>query len=178
MRQPNKVLNVRVKEGSYAVADELSRLLLADKKVINPDNIDPLELAYLMFVGEFKVYMDNRPLTLNDVLKPGDLEKFIVYLDLRNRGLYAKPVRGGRVDFLVWDKKRNALADTPSYMVKILDEGRGIRTSELLELASYAERQGMKLILALVSSEGTLTYYRAYSIELSQRDSKWLKAGQ
>jgi tRNA-intron endonuclease len=170
-----KILRVKDVGGLYAVEDEASRLLLSDKRFINPDEIDPIELAYLIYMGDFKVYINGRPASIMDVLRSGDLEKFMVYLDLRNRGLYVKPVRDGKVDMLVWDKKKNALSSNPQYVVKILDEGRGIRTTELLELTDYAERNGMKLVLALLSSEGTLTYYRAFTIEPSQRDAEWLR---
>ena len=54
----------------------------------------------------------------------------------------------------------------------------GIKTTELLELTDYAERNRMKLILALLSSEGTLTYYRAFTIEPTQRDAEWLRVRQ
>lgn len=170
-----KVLRVREVSGFYAVEDDASRLLLSDKRFIDPDRIDPIELAYLMQVGDVKVYVNGKPASIVNILKSGDLEKFIVYLDLRNRGFYVKPVRDGKIDLIAWDKKRNALSSNPQYMIKILDEGRGIKTTELLELTDYAERNGMKLILALLSSEGTLTYYRAFTIEPTQRDAGWLR---
>ena len=173
-----KILRVKSVGDFYAVEDDLSRLLLNDKKPLDPDKIDPIELAYLIYAGDFKVYVDGRQVTISDVLHSGDLEKFVVYLDLRNRGLYVKPVRDGKIDMLVWDKKRNALSSSPQYMIKILDEGRGIKTTELLELTDYAERNRMKLILALLSSEGTLTYYRAFTIEPIQRDAEWLRVRQ
>jgi len=170
-----KILRVKDAGGFYAVEDEASRLLLSDKRFINPDEIDPIELAYLIYMGDFKVYINGKPVSIIDVLRSGDLEKFMVYLDLRNRGLYVKSVRDGKIDMLVWDKKKNALSSNPQYVVKILDEGRGIRTTELLELTDYAEKNRMKLVLALLSSEGTLTYYRAFTIEPGQRDAGWLK---
>lgn len=173
-----KAIRVKFVDGRYVAEDEVSRLLLSEKKPIDPDNIDPVELAYLIYAGDFKVYSNGVQLSITDVLGRGDFEKFIVYLDLRNRGLYVKPVRDGKVDFLVWDKKRNALSTSPQYMVKILDEGRGIKTSELVELTNYAERNRMKLILALLSAEGTLTYYKAFIIEPTPRQAQWLKGGE
>ncbi|WP_292000281.1 hypothetical protein [Caldivirga sp.] len=173
-----KILKVKSVGDFYAIEDDLSRLLLSDKKPLDPDKIDPIELAYLIYVGDFKVYVDGKQASITDVLHSGDLERFVVYLDLRNRGLYVKPVRDGKIDMLVWDKKKNALSSNPQYMIKILDEGKGIKTTELLELTDYAEKNRMRLILALLSSEGTLTYYRAFTIEPTQRDAGWLKVRQ
>jgi len=125
--------------------------------------VEPMELAYLVFTGT-KVFMDNNELTFGDVIKGlKDMSALMIYLDMRRRGYYVKPVREGPIDFLVWEKGKSPINSNPRYMLKILTEGVGERVVDLVRLMRYSESMGSQLVLALVSSEGVVTYYKAFS---------------
>ncbi|WP_243665672.1 hypothetical protein [Vulcanisaeta sp. JCM 16159] len=57
---------------------------------------------------------------------------------------------------------------SPRYMIKIVTEGLGIQVMELLNVLKYSESMGAQLVLALVSSEGVITYYKAFTFKPSK----------
>ncbi|KUO80077.1 MAG: endonuclease [Vulcanisaeta sp. OSP_8] len=122
-----------------------------------------VELIYLAMSG-YRVFLDGYEIDVNELIKGIDNPHALtVYLDMRRRGYFIKPTLNGPVDFLVWDKGKNPLKSSPSYMIKIVTEGLGIQVMNLLNVLKYSESMGTQLVLALVSSEGVITYYKAFT---------------
>ena len=126
--------------------------------------LSPVEVAYLM--TRYKIRIDGEEPSLDKVLQGIDnFLKFVVYQDLRKRG-YDVKLAGPEapIDLLVWDKGKRASEAQPRYGVKIVTEGLGIRVLDLAALLKYCESMGLQLVLALVSNDGVVTYYKTFSL--------------
>ncbi len=125
--------------------------------------LDPLEVAYLAV--SHKVVVDGAEVKLLDIVK--DIDNFLklnVYLDLRRRGYYVKLITDeAPVDLLLWEKGKRPGEHSPRYGVKIVTEGTGVKVADLSRTLKYCESMGLQLVLALVSGEGVITYYKAFS---------------
>ncbi|NPA23024.1 MAG: endonuclease [Crenarchaeota archaeon] len=127
--------------------------------------VSPIELAYL--TTRFRVVdREGREIRIEDVLQNvGDILRFIVYLDLRKRGYNVKITPDDSpIDILVWEKGKKPSKARPRYAVKIVTEGLGIRALDLSSLLRYCEAMGLQLVLALLSNDGVVTYYKAFSL--------------
>ena len=123
-----------------------------------------VEALFLVDRGRVQVLDEatREPLSLKDLLNrfiPGDPEvwnRFLVYRDLRIRGYV---VEVGEKGLLVYERGEYR-RKPPSYLVRIIDEGRPITSGELLdELANLGE--GVSLKLAVVDRRGEVVYYSA-----------------
>ncbi|MGC9153354.1 MAG: endonuclease [Vulcanisaeta sp.] len=124
-----------------------------------------IELIYLA-MNNYKVLVNGEEIDVGNLMK--DIKNphaLTVYLDMRRRGYFIKPVVNGPIDFLVWDKGKSPINSSPRYMIKIVTEGLGIQVMELLNVLKYSESMGAQLVLALVSSEGVITYYKAFTFK-------------
>ncbi len=155
--------NVYVLEEPEDLVKELARRgigTLCDNKLI----LQPVEVAYLM--TRHRVFVNNDELTLDKVLQGIDnFLKFVVYQDLRKRG-YDVRLAGPEspLDLLVWDKGKRASEAPPRYGLKIVTEGLGIKVVDLSYLLKYCESMGLQLVLALISNDGVVTYYKVFSL--------------
>ena len=131
--------------------------------------LDPIEVAYLASQKN-RIIVDNVEVSENELLKqiPNFL-KYVVYCDLRRRGYYVKPAETeSPLDLLMWEKGRKAIEEPPRYGIKIVTEGLGIRAVELASILKYCESMGLQLVLALVSNDGVVTYYKTFSLKLER----------
>ncbi len=151
LEEPQDIVRELAKRGVGTVED--NKLVLS-----------PVEVAYLM--TRYKIRIDGEEPTLDKVLRGVDnFLKFVVYQDLRKRG-YDVRLAGPEapIDLLVWEKGKRATEAQPRYGVKIVTEGLGIRVLELATLLKYCESMGLQLVLALVSNDGVVTYYKTFSL--------------
>ncbi len=156
------------KDGKYIIVNSDVKSFLEKKgfgNVINNELIlDSVEVAYLSMNN--RIIINGKYITYSEIVhKIENFAKFIVYLDLRRRGYPVKAVNEGPVDLIVWGRGKSPIKDNPSFMIKVVDEGLGIRTLDLVRLLKYCESMGVQLVLALVSSEGVITYYKAFSFK-------------
>ncbi|WP_237699663.1 endonuclease [Vulcanisaeta moutnovskia] len=127
--------------------------------------LKPIELIYLSIIG-YRVMINDNEVGVDELIREAkNPHALTVYLDMRKRGYFIKPVVNGPVDFLVWDKGKSPVSSSPRYMIKIVTEGLGIQVMELLNVLKYSESMGAQLVLALVSSEGVITYYKAFTFK-------------
>ncbi|WP_243665673.1 hypothetical protein [Vulcanisaeta sp. JCM 16159] len=67
----------------------------------------PIELVYLSIIG-YRVMIDGNEAGVNELIREiKNPHALTVYLDMRKRGYFIKPVVNGPVDFLVWDKGKS-----------------------------------------------------------------------
>ncbi|WP_243679824.1 hypothetical protein [Vulcanisaeta souniana] len=66
--------------------------------------LKPIELIYLSIAG-YRVLINGKEIGVGDLIKEiNNPHALTVYLDMRKRGYFIKPVVNGPVDFLVWEK--------------------------------------------------------------------------
>ncbi|NPB00367.1 MAG: endonuclease [Crenarchaeota archaeon] len=170
--RPKKELRIVKKEDNYYIIEGEKDSVVAlyeqgiGEKVSDARlKVSPIELAYL--TTRFRVIDRGSELSIGDVLKDvNDILKLIVYVDLRKRGYNVKitPDRSP-IDLLVWEKGKKPGKTQPRYAIKIVTEGLGIRALDLSSILKYCESMGLQLVLALLSNDGVVTYYKAFSLK-------------
>ncbi|MGC8597947.1 MAG: endonuclease [Thermocladium sp.] len=127
---------------------------------------DPIDLAYISLNDpDTVIYINDGYVGLDQLLPESDFWRFIVFLDLKKRGYRVRVLRGSPIDLAVWEKKKDAINERPRYIIKIVNEGRGETVRSIIDLIKYSENNGMQLVLALISSDGILTYYKAFTFK-------------
>jgi len=127
--------------------------------------LDIVEVAYLLLNTRASVVMDNEFIIDLDTFLKKNYEclkdffwpKLIVYKDLRDRGRRVKVLDDDK--FLVKDKYGNLR------MVVILEEGNMRDVSTILKHIDSSMDNNLKLVYAIVSLQGDLTYYELTKIE-------------
>lgn len=127
--------------------------------------LDIVEIAYLLLKNKASIIIGDVHISeLEDFLKKNyeclkDFfwPKLIVYKDLRDRGRRVKVL--GNDKFLVKDKHGNLR------MIIILEEGNTRNVSDILKHLNSSMANNLKLVYAIVSLQGDLTYYELTRME-------------
>ncbi|KUO92931.1 MAG: endonuclease [Thermocladium sp.] len=166
--QPNANTKVKKKLRFTKVNDELKPGDSDTKKYLDERGLstDPIDLAYILVNdSDTIIYVNDEYVGLDQLLPESDFWRFIVFLDLKKRGYRVRVLRGSSIDLAVWEKKKDAINERPRYIIKIVNEGRGETIRSIIDLIKYSENNGMQLVLALISSDGILTYYKAFTFK-------------
>jgi tRNA-intron endonuclease len=124
--------------------------------------LDPLEAAHLLYRGDietvagmdFRAFLASRP--------AGFAPRFLVYLDLRDRGFYLSPAREewvddpAGVDLIVYPRGKGPGDGDVAHRVRVVGERTDVAADSLHDQA-----------LAVVDEEGDLTYLDVSAIEPS-----------
>lgn len=131
--------------------------------------LDLLEACFLAEEGKLDVREGARELGLADLLAVGARlddafeTRWLVFRDLRKRGYIVKS--GERADFHVYPRGGFPGRTPSSHVVRAVGERGTFDLEALLGDAAEAERQGKRLLLAIVDEEGDITHYDARSRE-------------
>jgi len=131
----------------------------------------PVEVAHLLFRGDVDTVRDARPesdgdLDFESLLASTAVSEvdFFVYKELRDRGFYLSPVRGGEgedapIQFSVYPRGEGPWDDTVAYRVAAVGERATVEASTLCRLArgSDSADEGTA-VLAVVDEESEVTY--------------------
>jgi len=128
--------------------------------------LDIVEVAYLLLKGRVTVNVDDTEVSdLDSFLKSSYMclkdffwPKLIVYKDLRDRGRRVRVL--GEDKFIVKDKYGDL-----RYVV-ILEEGRLREVADILKHIDSSMDNNLKLVYAIVSLQGDLTYYELTKVNL------------
>ena len=131
------------------------------------------EYLYLLYHDKIEIYdvKKNKKYSfeeLIDVLQDIDPRiwfKFIVYLDLRDRGYYIKKGPSKYIPFRLYEKGDISKA---KYYVIVFIEGEQISTLELTRILYNVQREDKRAIIAVVDSNGDITYYEASLVNLEK----------
>ncbi len=169
--RPKKELRIVEKGDTYYIVESdrdsittLHEQGIGEKVSETRLKVSPIELAYL--TTRFRVIDKGSEISISDVLKDvNDILRLIVYVDLRKRGYNVKITPDNSpIDLLVWEKGKRPSKTQPRYAIKIVTEGLGIRALDLSSILKYCESMGLQLVLALLSNDGVVTYYKAFSL--------------
>lgn len=147
--------------GFYGEMAEDGRLLLND-----------VEGLYLLDLGRINVFNDRgEPLSFQELIerlhrKDANIwDKFLIYSDLRKRGLTVKP--GFRsLEFRVYRRGAVVGQEAAKYIIDGVREGADINISELSDIVREARSSRKELILAVIDGQGEVTYYEVSQITL------------
>jgi tRNA-intron endonuclease len=127
--------------------------------------LELVEALYLVEVNRLEVLAEGRPASLEFLmrhatsLQPGFDIRFLVYSDLRQRGLTVRPFPDPPPDFAIYDRGAVPARSRSSHHVLALSERAEFDVEELGAFAARAGSLGKRVVLALVDEEGDLTYY-------------------
>ena len=145
------------------------------EKIENVYKLDLYEVLYLMEIGRVEAFFGNKKLDFKDVLEIGKKwqerfwSKYLVYRDLRKRGLFPKTAFKYGMDFRVYDKTPGP--KTPNrihskYLVKVLHEEDKISLKDFSLWNRIANSVNKELVIAVVDREGDITYYKSEWVKL------------
>lgn len=127
--------------------------------------LELVEAVYLAEAGRLAVDDGEGPAGLESLmrhatsLQQGFEIGYLVYSDLRQRGLTVQPFRPPPPDFAVYERGAVPSRSRSRYYVLALSERADFDVEELREFTAKAEALGKCVMLALVDEEGDLTYY-------------------
>ena len=123
-------------------------------------HLDLIEAAYLMEKGTLTLEDDR------EIDHDADEEfhiRFLVYRDLRERGLIVKAGFKYGAHFRVY---RGSIEDHAEYLIHVTDERETLRSHELMRTARMAHTVNKKMIFAFVDMENDITYIEVQRIRL------------
>ncbi|OUJ18379.1 tRNA splicing endonuclease SEN2 [Methanonatronarchaeum thermophilum] len=120
--------------------------------------LNHIEAAYLTEKNKLKLNKEKLIETASKHTPRFEL-KFIVYRDLRERGLFMK--QGGEsADLFLYDRGKKPDKHQFKYLVHIYSEKDKININWILKRTKKSENLRKKTLLALVDGEGDITYYQ------------------
>ena len=147
---------------------------LVDEKL----QLDLVEGVFLFDQGKLKVFQDKKEITFQELIQlavqhVSEFEiKYLVFKDLRNRGLLVKPVEDEtkkRVSFYQFKQKKDKCKgyDTVNGVVVSVFSERGFFDIEQTEkLIKEENERGNDLWFAIVDEEGDITYYTVSIVDI------------
>jgi tRNA-intron endonuclease len=127
--------------------------------------LELVEAVFLVEGGRLDVLRDGAPVGLEELmrtaaaLQPGFEIRYLVYSDLRQRGLTVQPFIPGPPDFILYERGAIPSRTRSSHHVLAMSERGSFDIEQLAGFARKAGELGKLVMLALVDEEGDLTYY-------------------
>ena len=123
------------------------------------------EALYLIDRGKIDVYLKSKKLSFNQLLeKCKQIDKriqtkYIVYKDLRNRGYLLKTALKFGADFRVYDKGQRPGKEHARWILYPISENAELTWQDFSAKNRVAHSTKKNLLVAVVDSEGDITYY-------------------
>lgn len=125
----------------------------------------PSEALYLLEKGQIEILQNNKGQSFDKVfvkLKKKDKNldiKYLTYKELRKKGYIPKTGLKFGSDFRLYDKGTRPGSAHAPWLLYILPESQKISPQEFAAKARVAHSTKKKLLLAIVDSEESITYY-------------------
>ena len=145
---------------------------LAEEGVLT---LTPCETLYLVETGRLSVLSEEtrQPLSFSDLLlsfTPADKliwTRYLVFRDLRSKGLVVRPGYDQGIDFLVYARgdfgKR-----PPKYLIYAIWEGEPKTMDELVELVKLAQQREKEVRIAVIDRRGEIVHYSLQELNLAE----------
>ncbi len=128
-------------------------------------DLDLVEAVFLVETGRLKVVLqDGTPVGYPELFRHAAREldgfdtKYMVYRDLRGRGLIVK-FESGNFDISVFPGGKNMSNSRPEFMVRAVSERDAVDIAKLIGEAKELSERKRKLMYGVVDEEGDVTYY-------------------
>ncbi len=131
-----------------------------------------IEALFLVDEGKLDVMKDDRKLKFDDLLKLGTknekefYSKFLVYKDLRKRGLLVRTGLKFGTDFRVYERGKTIKTGHSRYLVHVIPEEYTCSFPELVRALRLTENVNKSMIYAIVDEEGDVSYYLVDRVKL------------
>jgi tRNA-intron endonuclease, archaea type len=134
---------------------------LEDKALV----LSVIEAAYLLETGKMEVVKGKDALSFEDVVKLGSgkeeefYNKYLVYKDLRERGLLVRSGLKFGTDFRLYDRGEGVGNGHSKYLVHVVPEEYTCSFPEMARALRLAKNVNKDMIYAIVDGECDITYY-------------------
>jgi tRNA-intron endonuclease len=151
------------------VGDPESKTLLKERGFGEAEGkhlvVSLIEAVYLADGGKFDVIDGNKKLNLEDLIKLGSksekefYNKYLVYKDLRERGLLVRTGLKFGTDFRIYERGSQVGRGHSAYLVHVVPEEYTCSFPEMARAIRLAENVNKKMIYGIVDEEGDVNYY-------------------
>jgi len=131
-----------------------------------------IEALFLVENGKMRVVDGERNLDFDDLLKIGNrveenfYSKYLVYSDLRTRGLLVRTGLKFGSDFRVYERGKKIKVSHSRYLVHVVPEEYTCSFPELVRAIRLSQNVNKLMIYAIVDEEGDVTYYQIDRVKL------------
>ncbi|MBM3308915.1 MAG: tRNA-intron lyase [Candidatus Altiarchaeales archaeon] len=163
-------MGVGILSGSKViVGDSETKSLLKERGFGEPEGkhlvVSLIEAVYLLEGGKFDVMDGSKKAAFEDLLKAGSkhekefYNKYLVYKDLRERGLLVRTGLKFGADFRIYQRGQDVGKGHSHYLVHVIPEEYNCSFPELARAIRLAENVNKQMIYAIVDEEGDVSYY-------------------
>ncbi len=134
--------------------------------------VSMIEAIFLLEGDKMRVNDGKKNLDFEDLLKIGSrveenfYSKYIVYKDLRERGLLVRTGLKFGADFRVYERGSDVGSGHSRYLVHVIPEEYTCSFPELARAIRLSQNVNKHMIYAIVDEEGDITYYQIERIKL------------
>jgi tRNA-intron endonuclease len=124
-----------------------------------------IEALFLVEEGKFDVMKKDKKLSFGELVKLGSRKekefynKYIVYRDLRKRGMVVRTGLKFGTDFRLYERGSNVGGSHSKYLVHVVPEEYTCSFPEMARALRLAKNVNKDMIYAIVDEEGDVTYY-------------------
>ena len=124
-----------------------------------------IEALFLIENKKLEVIRNDKKLTFEDLVKIGEsleknfYEKFLVFRDLRKRGLLVRTGFKFGADFRVYERGAKIKSSHSKFLVHVIPEEYSCSFPELSRAVRLANSVNKKMVFAVVDEESNITYY-------------------
>lgn len=131
-----------------------------------------IEALFLLEGDKMKINDGKKNLDFEDLLKKGNkiedefYSKYVVYKDLRERGLLVRTGFKFGSDFRVYERGSDVGSGHSNYLVHVIPEEYKCSFPELARAIRLSQNVNKHMIYAIVDGEGDITYYQIDRVKL------------
>ena len=131
-----------------------------------------IEATYLVETGKLEVVKGKNALSVEEIVKLTEgkeeefYNKYLVYKDLRERGLVVRTGLKFGTDFRVYNRGESVSKDHSKYLVHVVPEEYSCSIPEMARALRLAKNVHKDMIYAVVDEESDVTYYLIDRIRL------------
>lgn len=132
----------------------------------NAQELSLIEAAYLMETEKLEVSDGKKNLSFDDIIKKGNeieenfYSKYLVYSDLRKRGLLVKTGLKFGSDFRVYERGATIKSGHSKLLVQVVPEEYSCSFPEIARAIRLSQNVNKTMVYAVVDEEGDITYYQ------------------
>lgn len=118
------------------------------------------EVLFLLENKKIIVYMEKKKLTFKELVsnKKYNLNEYLVYKDLKSKGLTPKSGSKYGVPFRVYEKGMKPQNSHSEYLLDIIEHSEKIKVNDLLGKNRISHSTRKKLIIAIIDRDNSITY--------------------